>query len=219
MNLRVPAVQHLMIETQIRPNEVDDPAVLAALVRFPRADFVLPVYAGLACADTQLPIGCAQMMLSPLQEARFLQALQLETDQTVLELGTGSGYFTAMLSQLAAQVISVEYHAELAAIAQQRLADCEINNVQLHTGNAAQRWDLEARLDAIVITAAYEQIPDFYLHQLKVGGRLVAVEGQPPAMTVKQITRTAEREWQTRGIFETVIPYMIDAEPVAAFEF
>lgn len=219
MNSRVPAVQHLMIETQIRPNEVNDPAVLEALVRFPRADFVLPAYTGLACADTQLPVGCDQMMLSPLQEARFLQALQLKPDETVLELGTGSGYFTAMLSQLAKQVISVEYYAELTAEAERRLSACAVTNVSLHTGDAANRWDIDERLDAIVMTAAYQQIPEFYLQQLKIGGRLIAVEGQPPAMTVKQITRTAEREWQTRGVFETDIPYMIHAEPAPAFEF
>lgn len=219
MNARISAVQQLMIETQIRPNGVDDEAVLEALVCFPRADFVMPGYQGLACADTALPIGCDQMLLTPLQEARLLQALALNADETVLELGTGSGYFTAMLSQLAERVISVEYYAELAAAAEQRLTDCEISNVQLHTGDAAQRWEVDTRLDAIVMTAAYKQIPEFYLHQLKVGGRLVAVEGEPPAMTVKQVTRTAEREWQTRGMFETVIPYMIHAEPASVFEF
>ncbi len=219
MNSRVPAVQHLMIETQIRPNEVDDPAVLEALVCFSRADFVLPPYTGLACADTQLPVGCDQMMLSPLQEARFLQALQLQAGETVLELGTGSGYFTAMLSQLADRVISVEYYAELMTQAERRLAESGVTNVTLHHGDAANRWNIDERLDAIVMTAAYQQIPDFYLQQLKIGGRLVAVEGYPPAMTVKQITRTAEREWQTRGIFETDIAYMIHAEPVTAFDF
>lgn len=219
MNARIPAVQQLMIDTQIRPIGVDDPAVLDALVRFPRSGFVLPGYLGLACADTHLPVGCEQLMLSPVQEARFLQALQLQKAETVLEIGTGSGYFTAMLSELAARVISVEYHGELSTLAGQRLAEHNIDNVELHTGDAAQGWETDDRLDVIVITAAYQQLPDCYLQQLKIGGRLLVVEGSPPAMTVKQITRRAEREWQTRNLFETVIPYMIHAEPVSAFEF
>lgn len=219
MNARIPAVQQLMIETQIRPVGVDEPAVLDALVRFPRSDFVLPGYLGLACADTHLPVGCEQLMLSPVQEARFLQALQLHKTETVLEIGTGSGYFTAMLSELAARVISVEYHSDLTALADQRLKALDIDNVELHSGDAARGWETDERVDAIVITAAYQQLPDCYLQQLKIGGRLLVVEGYAPAMTVKQITRQTERDWQTRKLFETVIPYMIHAEPAAAFEF
>lgn len=208
-----------MVAQQVRPSEVLDAKVLAAMTAIPRAHFVDTDMTQLAYADTLLPIGCGQVMLSPIQEGRLLQALNLQSDETVMELGTGSGYFTALLAQLADQVISVEYFAELSGQAAQRLQQHGIQNVSLEVGDAAKNWVLADRIDAIVITAAYVTVPEHYLHQLKVGGRLVVVTGEAPAMSVQLIRRVSERDWQTETLFETVIPAVINAEPKAEFKF
>lgn len=208
-----------MVAQQVRPGEVLDAKVLAAMTAIPRAHFVDTDMTQLAYADTLLPIGCGQVMLSPIQEGRLLQALNLQSDETVMELGTGSGYFTALLAQLADQVISVEYFAELSGQAAQRLQQHGIQNVSLEVGDAAKNWVLADRIDAIVITAAYVTVPEHYLHQLKVGGRLVVVTGEAPAMSVQLIRRVSERDWQTETLFETVIPAVINAEPKAEFKF
>lgn len=208
-----------MVTQQVRPNEVLDERVLAAMSTIPRENFVAPSLQGLAYADVALPIGCDQSLLPPPLEGRFLQALQLKRHETVLEIGTGSGYMTAMLAELAGQVITVEYFAELSESAQSELAELAIDNVDFAVGDAARGWPLTERIDAIVITAAFEKLPEAYLHSLKIGGRLIAVVGKAPAMSVQLIERVAERQWQTHALFETVIAAMIHAEPKAEFEF
>ena len=208
-----------MVNQQLRPNEVADARVLAAMSNIPREKFLDPALQGLAYADVQLPIGCGQTLLPPMVEGRMLQALALQPDETVLEIGTGSGYFTALLARLAAQVITVEYFDELSVEAQDRLQQLDIHNVEFHVGDAARAWPLPERVDAIIMTAAVLTVPDEYLNQLKIGGRLLAVVGKTPAMSVQLIQRISEREWQTKSLFETVIPAMIHAEPKAEFEF
>lgn len=208
-----------MVTQQVRPNEVLDSRVLAAMTEIPRESFVEPELGGLAYADVQLPIGCDQVLLSPTVEGRILQALSLKGDETVLEIGTGSGYFTALLAKLAARVISVEYFPELSEKAQQRLDELAIDNVEFDVGDAARGWSLSDRVDAIVITAAFVTLPEDYLHSLRVGGHLIAVVGKAPAMSVQLIERVSEWEWQTTALFETVIPAMVHAEPKAEFEF
>lgn len=208
-----------MVIQQVRPGDVLDTRVLDVMSAIPREHFVDAELVQLAYADTRLPIGCGQTMLPPTLEGRFLQALNLQAHETVLEIGTGSGFFTALLAAMAAEVISVEYFEELSDAARERLDKLDINNVRLEVGNAAKAWSLPDRVDAIVITAAFVTLPESYLHSLKLGGRLLAVIGKAPAMSVQLINRVSEWEWQTISLFETVIPVMIDAEPKAEFEF
>ena len=208
-----------MLEQQLRPNEVLDETILVAMNSVLRADFCDATTAALAYADTFLPIGYDQYMLSPLLEGRMLQALAIRPQDTVLEIGTGSGYFTALLAQLAEHVVSVEIVPELSLRAAERLRQYQLTNVELQQGDAAQGWPLADRVDVIVLTGAVLAIADDYLQQLQVGGRLIAVTGREPAMTVQCITRVAEREWQTKPLFETVIPYLLNAAPAAEFEF
>jgi len=208
-----------MVNQQLRPNEVADARVLAAMSNIPREKFLDPALQGLAYADVQLPIGCGQTLLPPMVEGRMLQALALQPDETVLEIGTGSGYFTALLARLAAQVITVEYYDELSVQAQDRLLELDIHNVEFDVGDAARAWPLQERVDAIIMTAAVLTVPDEYLNQLKIGGRLLAVVGKTPAMSVQLTQRISEREWHTKSLFETVIPAMIHAESKAEFEF
>src|SRR5690349_10251193 len=129
-----------MIEQQIRTWEVLDPVVLDLLKKIPRKNFIAPQYLGLAFADLEIPIGHGQLMLSPKMEGRIIQALEIKKTNKVLEIGTGSGYLTALLATLAEQVYSVELVAELSQNAQKRLSQHNIQNVTLEIGDAANGW-------------------------------------------------------------------------------
>lgn len=208
-----------MVWQQVRPNEVSNPQVLEALQNIDRAQFVSDDYKALAYSDTRLPIGCGQFMWTPLEEGRILQFLQLKASDSVLEIGTGSGFFTALIAKLALNVISVEYFAELSASARSRLDAAGVQNVTLQCGDASHRWNLADRIDVIVLTASCLHVPEDYLHALKVGGHLVAITGQAPAMQVQRITRTGEWQWQTENLFETVVAPMVQIETKTEFTF
>lgn len=208
-----------MVRQQVRPGDVLDTCVLSALADVPRELFVADGLAGVAYADAPLPIGCGQVMLTPLQAGRMLQALQLTGRESVLEIGSGTGYFTALLAGLARSVISVELIASLSQRAAENLRQLGIDNVTLEIGNAAKGWPLPDRVDAIVMTAAFARLPDDYLHALEVGGRLLAVTGKAPLMSVQLIHRDSEWDWRTETVFETLIPPMTHAEPRPEFDF
>ncbi len=208
-----------MLEQQVRPSDVLDLRVLKALEETERAFFVDDDLSRLAYADTELPIGYGQVMLSPVLQGRLLQVLNVQPSEKVLEIGTGTGYFTALLAQLANHVTSVEIIPELSALAQNNLILAGIGNVELQSGDASHGWPLIDRLDVIVATAAFESVPDSYLHQLQIGGRMLAVVGGGQNMQVQIIRRTSERQWQTESVFETVISGMINAEVKPEFEF
>lgn len=208
-----------MVWQQVRPNEVSNPQVLEVLQQIDRAQFVSDDYKELAYSDTRLPIGCGQFMWTPLEEGRILQFLQLKPTDSILEIGTGSGFFTALIAQLSSNVISIEYFAELSTLASSRLEAADIHNVTLHCGDASHRWNLADRMDVIVLTASCQQVPEDYLHALKVGGHLVAITGQAPAMHVQRITRSGEWQWQTENLFETVVAPLVHAETKTEFTF
>jgi len=208
-----------MLQQQVRPSDVLDSRVLKALNDVARDQFIDQDLLGLAYADTELPIGYGQIMLSPVVQGRLLQAIDIQSDEEVLEIGTGSGYTTALLAQLAKHVTSVEIVPELSEMAQQHLMKAGIDNVTLCIGDASRAWLLPDRIDVIIATAAFVTVPDAYLQSLSVGGRMLAVVGEGNLMTVQIINRITEWEWQTDAVFETVIPAMINAEPKPEFEF
>lgn len=208
-----------MLEQQIRPSEVLAPKVYTAIDSIDRSYFFDEALSGLAHADAELPIGFGQMMLPPVLQARMLQALDIKPTESVLEIGTGNGYFTALLAQLAKHVTTVEIIAELSQQAQQRLDDLSISNVEFAVADASIAFTMPDRMDLIVITAACVEIPESYLHALTIGGRLFAVVGQGKVMKAQLVTRVAERDWQTLDVFETTIPAMINGEPKPQFEF
>lgn len=209
--------QFNMLEQQVRPNEVDNTRVLDAIREIDRASFVDEKLVGLAYADTALAMGYGQTMLPPLLQAKILQAVDIQPNEVVLEIGTGTGYLTVLIAQLAQQVISVEIVPELSAQAQQNLA--AFNNISLQVGDASKGWQLDDRVDVIVATAAFVNTPDELLNLLNVGGRMLVAVGEAPAMNVQLIYRVTEREWQSKTVFETVMPHIINAEPKAKFEF
>lgn len=208
-----------MLEQQVRPSEVLDPKVLASLNAVDRGQFVDESLIGLAYADTELPIGFGQVTLPPVVQGRLLQALALKPDEKVVEIGTGTGYFTALLAQLSQHVSSIEIVPELSALAADNLAKSGIDNVTLMVGDASQSCLLSERVDVMISTAAFVTVPDAFLQSLKVGGRMLVVVGKGQMMSVQRITRETERDWQTDTLFETVLPAMTNIELKPVFEF
>lgn len=208
-----------MIEQQIRTWEVLDPTVLELFHKIPREDFVPRQYLGLAFADLELPIGHGQTMLSPKVEGRILQALEIRKTDKVLEIGTGSGYLTALLATLADKVYSVEMNAELSNQVQTRLKEHGIVNVVLETGNAAQGWAAHAPYDAIVFTGSLPVLPKSVQQDLAVGGRMFVVVGEPPVMEAVMIQRTAQDGFRQQVLFETCLPMLANAPQPTRFEF
>jgi len=184
-----------MIEQQIRPWEVLDQRVLDLLNTVPREEFVPEAY----------------RMLASRVEARIVQALNLQEDETVLEIGTGSGYVTALLASLARQVISVDINPDMIRQASDKLAAHGITNVTLETGDGARGWNAHAPYDVIVVTGSLPILPATFKQALKVGGRLLAIVGDSPAMEVLLITRIGEMEWAEEALFETDLPALINA--------
>ena len=158
-------------------------------------------------------------MLPPILHGRMLQALDIQNDEYVLEVGTGSGYFTALIATLAQHVTTIEIMEELSLTAKQNIEAYDFDNITYCVGDASKTYPLSDRIDVIVLTAAFVVVPDDYLQNIKVGGRLLAVVGQEQNMEVQLIYRVAEREWQTKSVLETVIPAVINAEPKPEFKF
>ena len=213
-----------MIESQIRTWDVLDQSVLDAVAAVPREDFVPTHYRQLAFADMQIPLrGAAgepgEVMLSPKLEARMLQELMLTPQDKALEIGTGSGYFTALLARLAGDVTSVEIEPEFVERAQGKLHAAGVNNVTLEVGDGARGWEVAAPYDAIVLTGSVPLLPDAFKAQLKPGGRLLAVVGDEPAMTATLLTRVDECGFSSRGLFETCIPSLRNVVRPTGFVF
>ncbi|MDZ7661040.1 MAG: protein-L-isoaspartate O-methyltransferase [Thiohalophilus sp.] len=206
-----------MIEQQIRPWEVLDQQVLDLLVEVPREDFVPPEFRKLAFTDMNIPLGHDEVMMSPKLEARMLQALEIKPGDTILEVGTGSGYVTALLGRLGKHVYSVDIHGDFVESAQTKLSAHNIHNVTLDVGDAAHGWDMHAPYDVICLTGSLPILPKAFMHQLKVGGRLFAIVGDPPAMDVIVLTRVGQEDWAREYIFETDLRPLKNAEQPERF--
>lgn len=213
-----------MVEQQVRPWDVLDARVLETLSTLPREAFVPEPYRALAYADLQLPIGHGEVMLKPVVEGRTLQALALQPTDAVLEVGTGSGWFTACLGRLAREVVSLELHADLAEAAHARLAAQGLDgNLRIEVADAL-RYDTTRRFDAICVTGAVDAVPARFLQWLRPGGRLFAVSGRAPAMVAQLLHSDAADGSQVNAarvesLFETDIPYLAGAAPVPQFQW
>jgi len=208
-----------MIESQIRTWQVLDQTILDLLALVKREEFVPPQYRSLAFADMEIPLGHGEVMLSPRLEARMLQELSLSRADKVLEVGTGSGYVTALLANLAGQVISVERIEEFSHSAARKLAGHGLGNITLEAGDAADGWARHAPYDAILLTGSVPVLPEAFRTQLSVGGRLLAVIGDEPVMTATLITRVSETAFESVGLFETCIPPLRNVKQPARFVF
>lgn len=208
-----------MIEQQIRPWNVLDQDVLDLLHVVKREQFVPAAYQNLAFADVEIPLPGGEAMLAPKFEARILQEVGVRKHETVLEIGTGSGYMAALLAHRAAKVTTVEINPETAELAKKNLANAGIHNVTVETGNGAEGWAKGAPYDVIVISGALEVLPEAFLKQVKVGGRIAAIIGQAPVMEASIITRTGEDTYSTIKVFETNVRYLTGAPVPSHFQF
>jgi protein-L-isoaspartate(D-aspartate) O-methyltransferase len=208
-----------MIEQQIRPWDVLDPVVLDLLKQVPRESFVPAQYAGLAFADLEIPIGHGQSMLSPKLEARIIQSLELKKTDKVLEVGTGSGYMTALLAKLALEVVSVDTVEAFTTAARQNLQQHGITNVTLETGDAAQGWQMQAPYDVIVLTGSVPLLAEAFRAQLKPGGRLFAVVGEAPVMEATLVSCPTANIYRTEKLFELCVPSLMNAPQPQRFAF
>lgn len=211
------SARHNMIEQQIRPWNVIDPVALNALESIPRENFVSKAMKESAFSDTELPIGCNQVMLSPKIEAKILQAVQVQKTDNVLEIGTGSGYMTAVLASLADQVTTVEIHDELSQQAEKKLQAEGIENVNFIVADAANGFEQNGPFDVIILTGSVPQLPDSFKQSLKPGGRLFAVIGQAPVMEATLITRVSPEQYSCEPLFETEIPELENVIKVDEF--
>jgi protein-L-isoaspartate(D-aspartate) O-methyltransferase len=208
-----------MVEQQIRPWEVLDQAVLDLLYAVPREEFVPAAYRTLAFVDMEIPIGEGEKMMAPKVEARIVQELAPRKHERVLEVGTGSGYLTALLAHRAAHVHSVEVRPALAAFGRGNLERHGADNVTLETGDAARGWPTRAPYDVIVLTGSTPVLPRTLLDQLAPGGRLFAVVGEAPVMVARLATCTAPGAFRSVELFDTLLAPLVNAEQPPRFRF
>ena len=207
-----------MIEQQIRPCEVLEGRILELLKHVRREQFVPTGMKELAFADMEIPLGHDASMWQPKLEARVVQELHLARSDKVLEVGTGSGYLTALLSALAGHVTSVEIVPELSTLAKQNLASQQRDNVTLEVGDAATGWGKET-YDAIVLTGSTPVLPEAFRDSLNVGGRLFVIVGDAPVMEAKLVTRVARDIFETVNIMETYVAPLQNAAQPKRFVF
>lgn len=208
-----------MIEQQIRTWEVLDPNVLQLLHDVPRERFVAEAYQGLAFADIEIPLINGQSMLSPKLEARILQSLNLNSTNEVLHIGTGSGYFTALLARMTRHVTSLDIDAELSATAAFKLAENDIHNVTIELANGVNGFPARQPYDVIVFTGSSPVEPPYVREQLKVGGVMFIVLGSGPAMEATLIQRVSQTAYRQNVLFETCVPELESAPQADAFKF
>jgi protein-L-isoaspartate(D-aspartate) O-methyltransferase len=207
-----------MVEQQIRPWDVLDGNVLDLLRKVKREHFVPVDKQAMAFMDVEIPLGHGVKMWFPKVEARVLQALKLKASDRVLEIGTGSGYLTALMSRMAQHVTSVELVQELSARAARTLAAHHYDNVTLEVGDASRGWGNE-KYDAIVLTGSVPLPPESFYQMLNTGGRLFAIVGDAPAMHATLVSCVAPGVFETTVLFETSVALLTNAPQPQRFSF
>jgi protein-L-isoaspartate(D-aspartate) O-methyltransferase len=208
-----------MVEQQVRPWEVLDERVLELLETTHREDFVPVRYRKMAFTDMAIPLDHDQNMMKPVVEGRLLQALELKPEETVLEIGTGSGFITACLAQMAKSVVSVDIHEQFSNEVRAKLKEKDITNVELETGDVMSGWQPEQAHDVVVVTGSVPDIPDHFRGWVNPGGRMFVVSGEEPAMEAKLLTKLNATEWREESLFETDLARLINAQKAPEFEF
>ena len=216
-----------MIEQQIRPWEVLDPAVLALLAAVRREDFVPAAYQAIAFSDTEVPLPSStspqlQHMLAPKIEARLLQELDVRKHERVLEIGTGSGFMAALLAHRGQHVTTLEIDPDLARFARANLARAGVMNVTVHEADGSKpghAGQADGPFDVIVLSGSVADVPAALLSQLKPGGRLAGIVGQQPIMRARLVTRSTEHDFRSTDLFDTVAPRLRGFDEPSRFHF
>lgn len=208
-----------MIKQQLRTGDVLNEDVLGLFDKVCRADFVPTGMHAFAYSDMQIPLMHGQRMMTPLEEGKILQALNLQGNESILEIGTGTGFLTALLALMGKNVISIDYYADFTKMAAQNLAKSGINNVELITGDAYSGWMESAPYDVIVFTGAIEQVTDGLKLQVMPGGKLFVIVGNEPIMQGQLHSLDHQDNWQHELLFETSIPPLINKLKPRTFVF
>lgn len=212
-----------MIEQQIRPWDVLDQEVLDLLQVAKRENFVPAEHRNLAFMDTEIPLPCGQNMFTPKLEARILQEVAPKKHENVLEIGAGSGYMAALLAHKSRHVTTVEIEPELKALAEKNLAANGITNVKVELGDGARGWagagSESAPYDVIVISGGLPVLPETFLQQIKIGGRILAIVGEAPVMSAELVTRVSDTAYNTVKLFETSVKTLKNAAAPSPFRF
>ena len=225
--MNIPATQERlrfnMIEQQIRPWDVHDPDVLALLAEIRREDYVPAVHRALAFFDMELPLGNAAMpgqtMLAPKIEARTLNDLKVQKHESVLEVGTGSGFMAALLAHRAAKVLTLEIDPALAERAAATLGRNGVSNVEVRHADGAKPLASGPTFDVIVLSGSVARIPQGLLGSLNIGGRLAAIVGNEPMMRAHFVTRVSEGQWETTQPWDTIAPRLLNFPEPSPFRF
>ena len=205
-----------MLGQQLRAWDVHDQRVLDVVRNVGRERFVPPAYRDLAFADTEIPLAHGQRMMTPSVEGRLLQSLQLDASDSVLEVGTGSGFVTACIAGLAARVVSVDIFPDFTAEAERKLQRAKIGNVELRTADAVA-LDWEEKFDAIAVTGSVPDLDERFTRLLRPGGRLFVVAGRSPVMAALRVTAGRDGATTEESLFETVVTPLINAESPEPF--
>ncbi len=206
-----------MVEQQIRPWQVLDPAVLHTLQHIARELFVPAAYQALAYTDIEIPLGHGQAMVAPRIDARLMHDVALKPTDKVLEIGTGSGYLTALLADRSHHVVSLEINPELHAKACANLQSAGISNVDLRMTDGYAGASDAGPFDAIVLGGSVYEVPQVLLDQLKVGGRLIAIVGEEPVMQATLHIRTSASAWDHKALWDTTAPRLLGFKQPSRF--
>ena len=214
-----------MVQQQVRPWNVSQEAVLQALYSVRREDFTPPAHYGLAFMDVEVPLTDAAdavqqglSMFQPRVEARIINDLNIQPTDRVLEIGTGSGYSAALLSQIAKEVLTLEIHPELADMARENLAGAGCTNVTVRVADGAKDTLPEGPFDVIVLSGSVQVLPEFLINHLKDGGRLGAIVGQSPVMRFTVVTKNGQ-QITTKTPWDIVAPRLQTFAKAPAFSF
>ncbi len=200
-----------MLGQQIRAWEVLDDRVLSVLGQTQRESFVPDGYSDLAFADWEIPLRHGQQMMAPKIEGRLLQALRLDPADTVLEIGTGSGFLTACLSQLATSVVSIDLYEDFSRDAKAEIDKLGLDNVEFRTADALE-MDHQEQFDAIAVTGSVPELDDHFIRMLRPGGRLFIVVGRVPVMEACVVTKHERGGHAHESLFESVVRPLVNAD-------
>jgi len=208
-----------MLQGQMQPSGVLDKELLHLIRETPRALFVSPMHCHFAFADVKLPLPDHTSMLTPCEEARIMTLLQPTSEDTVLEVGTGSGYLTALLAKCARHIYSVDINPQTTQKVAKCLAGLNINNATLVTDDAIKGWHAQSDYDIILVNGSIPFIPKALCQHLAVGGRLFAIVGQAPVMNATLIKRLDESNWEPEVVFNTCQTRLANSLPEESFSF